>query len=164
MSGTSRSSIVAVSAEISASPKACYDTIADYREGHPRIVPPKYFGAIVVERGGVGAGTRISCSITLLGKKVPFTSEIAEPVPGRVLTETIEESGGLTTFTVVDNGHGNARVTIETRTPRATGLRGIIERWVTRKYFPAIYREELARLAEVVGGSVLGSPEVELNL
>jgi hypothetical protein len=140
---------------ISASPKACYDIIADYRQGHPRIVPPKYFGPIVVERGGVGAGTRISFSVTLLGKTVAVTSEIAEPVPGRVLTETIEETGALTTFTVVDDGRGNARVTIETRTPRASGLRGIVERWVTRRFFPAIYREELGRLAEVVGGKVL---------
>ena len=28
-----------------------YELIADYRAGHPRIVPPKYFQNLVVERG-----------------------------------------------------------------------------------------------------------------
>lgn len=159
-----RTTSIAVSATISAPAAACYDAIADYRTGHPHIVPPKYFGPIRVERGGVGAGTRIACSFKLFGREVPFTSEIDEPVPGRVLTETLEETGALTTFTVVDDGKGNARVTIETKSPRSTGLKGVMERWVTRKYFPKVYSEELKRLADYVNGKLEGIPDVALDL
>lgn len=161
---SARTSTVAVSATISSSPKACYDAIADYRVAHPQIIPPTYFGPIGVERGGVGAGTRITCSFKLFGRAIPFEAEIAEPVPGQVLTETLEETGAVTIFTVVDDGQGNARVTIETKSPRGTGLPGIINRWVAKKYFPTVYREELALLAKYVGGSVLGTPETLLDL
>src|SRR4051812_33811309 len=114
MTSPKPTSTIAVSGVISAPPKACYDIIADYRVGHPRISPPKYFGPITVERGGTGAGTRITCTFKLFGRSVPFAAEIEEPVPGRVLAEVLEEGGAVTTFTVVDDGTGNARVTIAT--------------------------------------------------
>ena len=145
---------IAVSAVITASPSACYAAIADYRVAHPQIVPPKYFGPIVVIAGGVGAGTRATCSLRLMGKTYPFTFEITEPVPGRVLVETNVGAGGVTTFTVVGGGASNARVTIETRFPGRRGLRGVLERLVTRRVFPGIYREELQRLAAYLDATV----------
>jgi hypothetical protein len=30
------------------------ERIADYRDGHPRILPPQGFGPLVVEEGGSG--------------------------------------------------------------------------------------------------------------
>jgi len=45
------------SAVISAPTRAVYSLIADYRQGHPRMLPPRYFPRLKVERGGVGAGT-----------------------------------------------------------------------------------------------------------
>lgn len=44
------------SALIRASARAVYQLIADYRDGHPRMLPKKYFPRMEVERGGVGAG------------------------------------------------------------------------------------------------------------
>lgn len=151
---------VAVSAVISASPTACYVAIADYRNGHPHIVPRQWFGPIVVEDGGVGAGTRIRFTMTVLGKTVTLRAEITEPVPGRVLVESYPDTGVVTTFTVVETGPQQARVTIETRTPRAGGVRAAIERAIMRRLLPRIFRAELAQLAGHVGGTVVGEPEV----
>ena len=152
-----------MSAVITARPAQCYAALADYHVAHPKIVPPRYFGPIVVERGGVGAGTRITCSLKLLGKVHTFASEITEPVPGRVLVERLEETGAVTTFTVVPHGNSRARVTIDTKIPRRPGLGGWLERLVTRRVFPRIYNEELERLAHHIGGAVLGSPTVSLD-
>lgn len=163
-STTLKTSGLAVSATISASPGTCYDIIADYRDGHPKIIPPKYFGPIIVERGGVGAGTRIACSFKLFGRALPFSAEITEPVPGRVLREALVEGGSVTTFTVVDNGNGQAHVTIETRGPRRAGIGGRVERWIQRKYFPDVYTEELRLLASVAGGTLIGDPAVVIDL
>jgi hypothetical protein len=154
---------VAVSAVISTSPRACYDTIADYRAGHPRIVPPKWFGPIVVDEGGIGAGTRIHFTMTVLGQTRAMRAEITEPVPGRVLVESYPDSGVVTTFTVVEAAGGAAggaaRVTIETRSPRGRGFRAAAERAVTRKMLPGIFVAELRMLAAHVGGEIVGCPE-----
>lgn len=154
---------VNVTGVISAPPAACYEALADYRVAHPEIVPPSYFGPLVVEKGGFGAGTRITCSLQLLGKGHPFSADVTEPIPGRILVETIPESGAVTTFTVVNDGTGDARVTIETQIPQARGVRGVVERFITRRYFPRIYIEELGRLASYVGGELLGRPQVQLD-
>jgi hypothetical protein len=160
---TPRTFSIAVSATISAAPASCYEALADYRVAHPKIVPPRYFGPLEVVQGGVGAGTRFTCSLKLMGMTQPFSCDVIEPVPGRVLVETIIETGAVTTFTVVDDGKANARVTFETKRPRAKGLRGTIERLVTRRAFPGIYVEELERLAAYVGGKVIGQPGVVLD-
>lgn len=154
---------VTVSGVISATPAACYEALADYRVAHPKIVPPRYFGPLIVESGGNGAGTRIACSLKLFGQDHAFTSDVTVPVPGRVLVETINETGGVTTFTVVGDGPSHARVTIETRLRRVAGLRGTIERLITRRYFPRIYAEELDRLAQYVGGRLVRSPDIQLD-
>jgi hypothetical protein len=117
---------VAVSAVIAASATACYVAIADYRNGHPHIVPRKWFGPIIVEEGGVGAGTRIRFTMTVLGQTVTLRAEVTEPVPGRVLVESYPDTGVVTTFTVVETAPGQSRVTIETRTPRVGGVRAAI--------------------------------------
>jgi hypothetical protein len=151
---------VAVSAVLSASATACYAAIADYRNGHPHIVPRKWFGPIIVEEGGVGAGTRIRFTMTVLGQTVTLRAEVTEPVPGRVLVESYPDTGVVTTFTVVETTPQQSRVTIETRTPRVGGVRAAIERAITRRMLPRIFSAELAQLAGHVGGAVVGEPEV----
>jgi hypothetical protein len=49
---------VVASAHIAAAPAQVYAIIANYREGHPRILP-KEFSGLTVEQGGIGAGTII---------------------------------------------------------------------------------------------------------
>jgi hypothetical protein len=151
---------VAVSAVISAAANACYLAIADYRNGHPHIVPRKWFGPIIVEEGGMGAGTRIRFTMTVLGQTVTLRANVTEPVPGRVLIESYPDTGVVTTFTVVETAPQQCRVTIETRTPRIGGVRAAIERAVTRRLLPRIFSAELAQLARHVGGAVVGDPEV----
>ena len=51
--------IVEESAVIGAPTSKVYDIIADYQNGHPHIVPKKYFKSVEVESGGVGAGSII---------------------------------------------------------------------------------------------------------
>lgn len=48
---------LSVARVIDAPPDRVYALIADYRSGHPRILPKAYFKELVVEQGGVGAGT-----------------------------------------------------------------------------------------------------------
>jgi hypothetical protein len=50
---------VTASAEIDAPAQRVYSILADYREGHPRILPKEYFPFLQVEQGGIGAGTRL---------------------------------------------------------------------------------------------------------
>ena len=90
---------VSSSARIGAPAPAVYRLIADYRNGHPRIVPPEYFSNIVVEEGGYGAGTRITFDARMLGITQRARAWIEEPEPGRVLLERLEV-GWVTTFTV----------------------------------------------------------------
>jgi len=50
---------VSASALIPAPAQKVCDLIADYRDGHPRILPKPYFVSMEVEQGGYGAGTVI---------------------------------------------------------------------------------------------------------
>ena len=83
-----------------------YDILADYRQRHPRIVPPEYFRKIEVEEGGIGTGTRIRVEMRVLGTTKRFVHLIREPEPGRVLEEGDADGSSTTTFTVdpVENG------------------------------------------------------------
>lgn len=50
---------IVVSELIAATAPRIYERLADYRDGHPHILPPRYFRNLVVEQGGRGAGTII---------------------------------------------------------------------------------------------------------
>lgn len=79
--------VVTASALIPARRERVYNILANYREGHPRILP-KQFSNLVVEQGGLGAGTVIRFQMSVFGRKQTFRAEISEPEPGRVLVET----------------------------------------------------------------------------
>lgn len=124
-----------------------YRIIADYREHHPRIVPPKYFRSIQVQEGGVGAGTRTTVTMKVLGATQVLTHVIREPEPGRVLEEVDATGFSTTRFTVdPENGGREARVTIETTFTVRPGLLGVLQAWVTAVILRRIYPLELARL------------------
>src|SRR5262245_21409695 len=72
---------------VGAPPDVVYRCIADYREHHPRFLPPA-FTDFRVEQGGVGAGTVIAFDGTFGGRTRSFRMQVAEPQPGRVLTES----------------------------------------------------------------------------
>jgi hypothetical protein len=122
-----------------------YELIADYRNGHPRILPPEYFGTLTVERGGRGAGTRIRFEMKAFGKVNVASGEVTEPVPGRELRETLDD-GIVTTFRVDPLDVGTTRVTIETAYEKP-GLRGLIESVLAPRYLNKVYVAELTLLA-----------------
>src|SRR5512145_1175920 len=134
---------------VGAPPASVYRIIADYRQHHPRIVPPQYFTGLDVEEGGVGAGTRTRVRMRFLGRDSEFIHLIREPEPGRVLEE-VDSAGATTTrFTVEPAADGaGASVTIETRFRVRAGLLGLLQRGITGFVLHRIYRQELARLDE----------------
>jgi hypothetical protein len=145
---------VAASATIHASAPRVYEIIADYRRHHPRIVPPQYFRKIVVEEGGVGAGTRTRIEMRVLGTTKELVHVIREPEPGRVLEEVDTKGLSTTTFTVdpADDG-ASSRVLIETRFVVRDGLLGHVERLVMTSLLGRIFKKELVRLEAYASSS-----------
>jgi Polyketide cyclase / dehydrase and lipid transport len=145
--------IVSASAVIPARRERVYSLISNYNDGHPRILP-KQFSGLVVEQGGVGAGTVIRFQISLFGRKQTFRAAITEPEPGRVLVETdLDTNGAVTTFSVNPGGApADSHVTISTELPVRSGFLGKVERAITTMLLRPIYVKELQNLARVATG------------
>lgn len=126
---------------MSAPAGAVYALLADYHDGHPRILPPA-FSNLTVLGGGTGAGTEIRFTMTLGGRKQLVAASVDEPEPGRVLTETYPDRGAVTSFTVDPVGN-QSRVRIETSWEASRGLAGLIERLIMPRLFHNLYAEEL---------------------
>ena len=105
---------VKASANVCAPADIVYGIIADYRDGHPHILPREYFDWLEVEQGGLGEGTVIRFQMRVLGQTRVLRAAITEPDPGRVLVETdMGEDGPVTTFTVEPEG-SSTQVTFST--------------------------------------------------
>src|SRR5438093_9464173 len=91
---------VSASAVIAERPQKVYGILADYRQHHPKIVPPEYFRDMEVLEGGVGAGTRTRFKAHVMGTTREVNHVVSEPEPGRVLTESDLDGANATTFTV----------------------------------------------------------------
>lgn len=141
----------ASSAEIAAPAASVYSFLADYREGHPAILPHPPFVSLDVEEGGVGAGTVIWVRMRVLGRVDGFRAVVSEPEPGRVLVET-NDTGYVTSFTVDPLGPDRSRVTIATEQTRE-GWRARAEAWLVARRMLPVYRRELGLLAELAGGA-----------
>lgn len=135
------------SAPVRASAAAAYAVIADYRDGHKRIIPRPPFVSLEVEEGGVGAGTVIRVGIRMMGRLIHYRASITEPEPGRVLVER-NDNGYETSFVVEPDGD-HARVTISTRTAWRPGLLGVLERWGLPRTLRPIYLREIALIEQV---------------
>jgi hypothetical protein len=133
--------IISETAVMQAAPEVVYGIFADYHEAHPGVLPRPHFGALVVERGGTGAGTRFRVDIRQGRGRKTYRMDVTEPQPGRVLVESDLDSDLTTTFTV-EPADGGSRVTITTRFTQG-GPGG----WLMRTFGPRlarpIYREEL---------------------
>lgn len=149
---------IVASAPVAAPAARAYALIADYTDGHRRIVPPRAFTWLRAESGGAGAGTRIAFEMRVLGSSTVARAVISEPEPGRVLVETDVNGRLETTFTVEPRGPSACTVTIRTLIQPRPGIAGWIERAVTRRVLPALYREELQRLAEHAEGRRVHDP------
>ena len=137
---------IAVSAEgtVEAPADTVYRYIADMREHHPRFLPPA-FSDFRVESGGVGAGTILRYKLTAGGRTREYRTKIAEPEPGRVLTESDTGSSAVTTFTVSPQGAASL-VQISSAWDGAGGIGGLFERIFAPRVLRAIYTDELRRL------------------
>ena len=74
--------LVSVTGEVQASAQTVYTILADYQQHHPRILPGSYFTNLVVEAGGLGAGTVFQAQMNVFGSKRTFRMRVAEPEPG----------------------------------------------------------------------------------
>lgn len=139
---------VTASALAEAPAETVYAILADYRDGHPHILPRKYFTGLSVERGGFGDGTVIRFGMRAFGKTREAHAAVTEPEPGRVLVETALDKGGpVTTFVVEPEGRG-ARVTFRTELTSRGGLFGVVERFVASRFLKRVYALELAQLGD----------------
>lgn len=121
-----------------------YQILADYNQHHPHILPPA-FTDLKVEEGGVGAGTVFTIRLKVAGRSRAARMYVAEPQPGRVLTESEPETSLLTTFTVVPDGD-TSRVQIATTWQSAKGIGGFFERLFAPRLLRRIYVQELENL------------------
>ena len=121
-----------------------YGYIADMREHHPHFLPPA-FSNFQVESGGVGAGTILRYKLTAGGRSRQYRTQIAEPEPGRVLTESDTGSTSVTTFTVTPEGSA-CQVRISTTWQGAGGVGGVFERLFAPRVLRRLYDDELSRL------------------
>jgi uncharacterized protein YndB with AHSA1/START domain len=135
--------VVSTQAAVAAPAETVYRCIADMHE-HPRFLPPAFSG-FTIESGGVGAGTITRFTMTAGGRTREYRMKVAEPEPGRVLTESDMNSTAVTTFTVSPQG-SSSLVTISTAWDGAGGIGGVFERMFAPRVLRGIYADELRRL------------------
>ncbi|GAC1428065.1 MAG: hypothetical protein NVS4B1_22630 [Ktedonobacteraceae bacterium] len=139
-------------AVLDARPEDVYATIADYRNGHPHIIPKESLYDLQVEQGGYGAGTVIRFKAKVLGVERAMYQRVSEPEPGRVLVEQDIDTpqNVVTTFTVTPMEQAQkSHVEIATTMNASPGLAGFVESIVVPLVNPPIYRKELKQLEAV---------------
>jgi polyketide cyclase/dehydrase/lipid transport protein len=149
----------AAEAVIDAPASTVLEVLRDFDGRHRAILPPA-FSNLVIEAGGIGAGTVMSFDLKLGGRTQRSRSRVEEPAPG-IIEEHIVGREMVTSFTVRPEGD-RARTRIETRWQPGTGLVGMIERLVAPRMLRQLYRDELARLNDVAsaGDALAGTSTV----
>jgi Polyketide cyclase / dehydrase and lipid transport len=136
--------VVSAEGTIDAPANVVYGYIADMRDHHPRFMPPA-FSEFQVESGGTGAGTITRFKLTAGGRTREFRMTMAEPEPGRVLTESDSGSSLVTTYTVSAQG-STSLVRISSAWNGAGGIGGVFERLFAPRMMRRLYADELGRL------------------
>lgn len=137
---------------LNARPEDVYATIADYHQGHPKILPPKNLYDLQVEQGGYGAGTVLRVKSRFFGVEQSFHHRVSEPEPGRVLVEEEIEAARKesNTFTVESLEQGQqSHVEILTAMDTSPGLIGLVERLLVPGALAAVLHKELKLLEAV---------------
>lgn len=135
--------IVTQEGDVGAPAELTYRLIAD--DAHHRQFLPDGISDFEVVEGGVGAGTVHRFKVTAGGRVREYLMRVDEPDPGRVITETDQNSSLVTSFTVTPAGDG-CRVRIETQWNGAGGVGGFFERTFAPRVMRRMYADELARL------------------
>lgn len=131
-------------ATIEADAARVYGYLADYVDHHDKVLPPAFSG-FTVRSGGVGAGTVVCYRLTAGGRQRDYEMTVAEPEPGRVITESDAASSLVTTYSVTPVG-ADCRVRISTSWQGAGGIGGFFERRFAPRALGRLYRDELALL------------------
>jgi hypothetical protein len=139
---------------VNAPAAAVYALLADYRNGHPLVIPREYFSELTVEQGGYGAGTVISFSVKTGGSTRQYREVVTEPQPGRVLVESDTLSRTVTSFTVTPQGDNQCQVEIATTTDTSTGIRGFFEKLIAPAMMKRIYEKELQQISAVASAQL----------
>jgi uncharacterized protein YndB with AHSA1/START domain len=137
--------VVYAERQIGAPADEVYRYIADHHEHHPHFLPPAFSDFEVVS-GGVGAGTVTRFKVTAGGRTRQYRMTVAEPEPGRVMTETDSESTLVTTWTVTPHDDATSTVRISTTWQGAGGIGGFFERIFAPPAARRMYADELTRL------------------
>lgn len=136
--------VVSAQGIVDAPADTVYGYIADMREHHPHFLPTE-FSDFQVDAGGVGAGTITRFNVTAGGRTRAYRMQVAEPEPGRILTESDTGSSLITTYTVTPRGDASL-VQISTGWDGAGGIGGFFERMFAPRVMRGIYEDELTRL------------------
>ncbi len=118
--------------------------LSDFREHHPRFLPPA-FSDFEVTTGGTGEGTVVGFTLAAGGRSRRYEMRVRVPEPGRVLEEHDTGSSLVTTFTLTPEGT-RTHVRVETTWKGAGGVGGFFERMFAPGALKAVYVDELARL------------------
>ncbi|GCE10992.1 SRPBCC family protein [Tengunoibacter tsumagoiensis] len=135
---------------IPASVEKVYAFMIDYQAGHPTILP-RQFGPIVIEKGGIGAGTIFRSSFKTFGRELPIHMEVSEPEPGRVFIEkSLDATSSLQTFFIFEPASkGNAtQLTISTEQEGHAGPLGWLEKKVIPPLLKRVYQQELKLIVD----------------
>jgi hypothetical protein len=133
---------------IDAPPTAVYAVLSDYTTHHPRIMPAPLFSNLEVETGGVGAGTIFHITLRTMGKEQRLHMKVAEPEPGRVLTETNLDTGVVTVFKVApSNDEWRTLAEISSEWETDGGLRGFTDRLFAPVLMGRIFAKQLRELS-----------------
>ena len=144
------------SAVINARPEEIYAILADYRNGHPHIVPKEYFRNLEVEVGGYGAGTIIRYHTRVFGVERPAHAVVSEPEPGRVLVESEMTSSIVTTFIVTPINDGRqARVQIASEWKPSRNILTALEQAFYPMIMRRMYPKELSLIAAFVNSKTM---------
>lgn len=140
---------------IEAPAELAYTVIADYNQHHGNIIPPQFFGGMKVLKGtGIGSGTRIACTFTVLGQSETLLLDVTEhsmPDGGRMIQEIDSKARNITQFIVEHINSTSCRVTLRTDVLRQPGLvAGTIDEFITGRIMSHMYREELKQLNKYV--------------
>jgi uncharacterized protein YndB with AHSA1/START domain len=136
--------VVRAQRTVNAPASVVYSYVADM-EHHQRFLPGE-FSDFTVQSGGVGAGTVITFTVTAAGRRRDFRMRIDEPDPGRVLTETDQNSSLVTTYTVTPAAPRSSLVEIVSTWQGASGIGGIFERTFAPPATRRLYAKALDRL------------------
>ena len=139
---------------IDAPPGAVYAVLADYTTRHPKIMPAPPFSDLEVESGGVGAGTVVHITVRVLGRPQRLRMRVAEPDPGRILTETNLDTGVVTKFIVAPrDGRSRTLVGMSSQWETQGGLRGLADRLVTPRLMGRMFAKQLHQLDQYLGSA-----------